>query len=192
MIDACLSPIWISCQIQVTLYSIALKWQVFLTGRRHTTLLATSLLMNSLLNTPTIWLSIRILTLAGILLKVSGHYMIHSCCAFILTSPNLEPKKGDYFGLILMGDIRPELLQIYTCNDIQHAEGLFNVEVSKDGNDWVSYNDPDKKWAKCLYHRLFVDHMQNQIYCWLASCSTPVTYWSRLRTRCWINTSNPY
>ncbi|KAI7873815.1 hypothetical protein K492DRAFT_138588 [Lichtheimia hyalospora FSU 10163] len=49
-----------------------------------------------------------------------------------------KPKKGDYFGLILMGDIRPELLQIYTCNDIQHAEGLFNVEVSKDGNEWVT------------------------------------------------------
>lgn len=49
-----------------------------------------------------------------------------------------KPKKGDYFGLILMGDIRPELLQIYTCNDIQHAEGLFNVEVSKDGNDWIA------------------------------------------------------
>lgn len=63
--------------------------------------------------------------------------MIHSCVS-ILTNPILEPKKGDYFGLILMGDIRPELLQIYTCNDIQHAEGLFNVEVSKDGNEWVS------------------------------------------------------
>ncbi|KAI9269108.1 hypothetical protein BDA99DRAFT_546264 [Phascolomyces articulosus] len=49
-----------------------------------------------------------------------------------------NPKAGDYFGLITMGSIMPEELQIYTCNDIRRPEALFEVSVTDNGTDWTT------------------------------------------------------
>ncbi|KAI7860326.1 hypothetical protein BDC45DRAFT_430890 [Circinella umbellata] len=49
-----------------------------------------------------------------------------------------NPKAGDYFGLITMGSIMPEELQIYTCNDIRRPEALFDVSVTNNGTDWIT------------------------------------------------------
>ena len=51
----------------------------------------------------------------------------------------IDPKAGDYFGLITMGSIMPEELQIYTCNDIRRPEALFDISVTNNGTDWVNY-----------------------------------------------------
>ncbi|KAI9317597.1 hypothetical protein BX666DRAFT_1857080 [Dichotomocladium elegans] len=48
-----------------------------------------------------------------------------------------NPRAGDYFGLILLGDVIPRKLQIDTPNMVNGAKNFFDVSVTNDGKNWV-------------------------------------------------------
>ncbi|KAG1227378.1 hypothetical protein G6F68_008322 [Rhizopus microsporus] len=50
------------------------------------------------------------------------------------------PKKGDYFGLMLVGSLKTDTLTMYTPNEIKRPEKQFLISVMEEGSN---------RWAKC-------------------------------------------
>lgn len=56
------------------------------------------------------------------------------------TDKCIAPKKGDYFGLMLVGSLKTDTLTIYTPNEIKRPEKQFLVSVMEEGSN---------QWTKC-------------------------------------------
>lgn len=56
------------------------------------------------------------------------------------TDKCIAPKKGDYFGLMLVGSLKTDTLTMYTPNEIKRPEKQFLVSVMEEGSN---------QWTKC-------------------------------------------
>lgn len=56
----------------------------------------------------------------------------------------IEPEKGDYFGLILVGTSKPSNLVIHTSQTVNHLEKQLSVSVLQSGDTWINCKATDK------------------------------------------------
>ncbi|ORE01180.1 hypothetical protein BCV72DRAFT_253239 [Rhizopus microsporus var. microsporus] len=78
------------------------------------------------------------------------------------------PKRGDYFGLMLVGSLKIDTLTIYTPNEIKRPEKQFSVSVMEEGSN---------QWTKCKstqIERSYNNRIQLAIDC-------PVNYYRLIK-----------
>lgn len=62
----------------------------------------------------------------------------------MLSAVIVDPKRGDYFGLILVGTTKTNEIVIHTNQEIKHAERVFSVSVLQSESNWVDCKVNDK------------------------------------------------
>lgn len=115
--------------------------QVFPNTRKCIILWPRRLQANSGMPTGTTWLWIRIQQPAGIPFKVSPSELLLELGRLTSLCLSIDPGSKSYFGLLLMGDLNVQSVDILTRNNVDQAKEFFQVSVTANGTEWVGANN---------------------------------------------------